>query len=73
MPTQQAAPRPAASPARPLRPGRGIARMVLPVLVLSLIALGAAVVIALWWRSTARPTTTGALITSAGEIGRAHV
>jgi predicted ferric reductase len=68
MPTQLAAPRPAASSARPLRPGRGIARLILPVLVLSLIGLGAAVVIALWWRSTPRPTTTGALITSAGDV-----
>ena len=68
MPTQQAAPPPAAPTARPLRPGRGIARLILPVLVLSLIGLGAAVVIALWWRSTARPTTTGALITAAGDV-----
>ena len=63
MPTRTAAPT-----ARPLRPGRGIARLILPVLVLSLIGLGAAVVIALWWRSTPRPTTTGALITSAGDV-----
>jgi predicted ferric reductase len=68
MPTQQAAPRPAASSARPLRPGRGIARLILPVLVLSLIGLGAAVVIALWWRSTPRPTDTGALLTAAGDV-----
>ena len=68
MPTQQAAPRPAASSARPLRPGRGIARLILPVLVLSLIGLGAVVVIALWWRSTPRPTDTGALLTAAGDV-----
>ena len=68
LPTQHPAPRPAPSSARPLRPGRGIARMILPVLVLSLIGLGALVVIALWWRSTPRPTTTGALITDAGDV-----
>ena len=55
------------------RPGRcgpagGIARVILPVLVLSLIGLGAAVVIALWWRSTPRPTDTGALLTAAGDV-----
>ena len=69
MPTQPAAPRPAPAPsARPLRPGRGIARLVLPVLVLSLIGLGALAVIGLWWQSTPRPTTTGALITDAGDV-----
>jgi predicted ferric reductase len=79
MPTHRAAPRttgPAGPPpppppvasARPLRPGRGIARLVLPVVVLSLIGLGALAVIGLWWQSTPRPTTTGALITSAGDV-----
>jgi predicted ferric reductase len=56
------------APARPLRPGRGIARVVLPGLVLSVIGLGALAVIALWWRSTPRPTDTGALLTAAGDV-----
>ena len=64
-PAGQAAP---AAPARPLRPGRGIARVVLPGLVLSVIGLGALAVIALWWRSTPRPTDTGALLTDAGDV-----
>src|ERR1700722_9257647 len=79
MPTHRAAPRapgpagpppppPPAASARPLRPGRGIARLVLPVVVLFLIGLGAAAVVGLWWQSTPRPTTTGALITAAGDV-----
>jgi predicted ferric reductase len=61
-------PQPQQASGRPLRPGRGIARVVLPILVLSLIGLGALAVIALWWRSTPRPTTTGAEITAAGDV-----
>ena len=57
-----------ATPARPLRPGRGIVRLILPGLVLAVIGLGAAAVIALWWRSTPRPTDTGALLTAAGDV-----
>ena len=79
MPTHRAAPRttgpvgpppppPPAASARPLRPGRGIARLVLPVVVLSLIGLGAVAVVGLWWQSTPRPTTTGDLITAAGDV-----
>ena len=39
----------------------------LPGLVLSVIGLGAAAVIALWWHSTPRVTDTGDLLTAAGD------
>ena len=68
MQAPRTAPQSAAPSARPLKPGRGIARLILPGLVLSLIGLGAVAVIALWWRSTPRPTDTGALLTDAGDV-----
>jgi ferredoxin-NADP reductase/DMSO/TMAO reductase YedYZ heme-binding membrane subunit len=62
------APRPRqTAPARPLAPARGTARLVLPWLVLSGIALGMAAVIALWWHSTPPITGTGNLLTAAGD------
>ena len=72
-PPPAAAARPRSQPrlpasGRPLRPGRGIVRVILPGLVLSVIALGAVAVIALWWHSTPRPTDRGALLTSAGDV-----
>jgi predicted ferric reductase len=55
-------------PAKPLAPARGTARLVLPGLVLSVIALGAAAVIALWWHTTPQITDTGDLLTAAGDV-----
>jgi ferredoxin-NADP reductase/DMSO/TMAO reductase YedYZ heme-binding membrane subunit len=51
-----------------MRPGRGTARIVLPGAVLMAIALGAAAVIALWWRDTPRIASTGALLTGLGQV-----
>ena len=42
--------------------------MVLPALVLSLIGLGAAAVVALWWHTTPPTTDTGELLTDAGDV-----
>jgi predicted ferric reductase len=63
--------RQAAGPARPVKsiaPGRGTARAVLPSLVLTVIGLGVAAVVALWWHSTPPIHDTGALLTAVGDI-----
>ena len=57
-----------AGTAKPLAPGRGTARLVLPVLVLSVIGLGALAVIALFWHTTPPITNTGDLLTDAGDL-----
>jgi predicted ferric reductase len=53
---------------RPIHPGRGISRLVLPSAVLIAITAGAAAVIALWWRDTPRITSTGTLLTGLGQV-----
>ena len=40
----------------------------MPVLVLTLIGLGAIAVLALWWRSTAGLGSTGELLTATGDV-----
>ncbi|MGH3281034.1 MAG: ferric reductase-like transmembrane domain-containing protein [Trebonia sp.] len=54
--------------AKPIAPGTGRARIVLPVVVIALIALGLAGVIILWWKSTLFLHTTGAVATDIGEV-----
>lgn len=56
-------PPPATAKGKPLVPGRGTARTVLPGLVLAVIGLGAVAVIALWWQDTPRISGTGSLLT----------
>jgi predicted ferric reductase len=53
---------------RPMAPGTGQARIVLPVVVLAVIGLGLVGVAYLWWRSTLFMHTPGALLTNIGEI-----
>jgi predicted ferric reductase len=57
-----------AGTAKPLAPGRGTARLVLPALVLSVIGLGALAVIALFWHTTPPITNKGDLLTDAGDM-----
>jgi ferredoxin-NADP reductase/DMSO/TMAO reductase YedYZ heme-binding membrane subunit len=51
-----------------MQPGRGTARVVVPAAVLAAIALGAAAVIALWWRDTPRLSGTGDVLTGLGDV-----
>ena len=53
---------------KPMAPGSGRARIILPIVVLSVIGLGAAAVIALWWHSTPPISGTGDLLTDAGDL-----
>jgi ferredoxin-NADP reductase/DMSO/TMAO reductase YedYZ heme-binding membrane subunit len=59
---------PATVKGKPLVPGRGTARAVLPSLVLAVIGLGAAAVIALWWQDNPRISGTGSLLTAAARV-----
>ena len=53
---------------KPIKPGRGTARMVLPGVVLGIIGLGVAAVLGLWWRDTPTITSTGELVTAVGDV-----
>jgi predicted ferric reductase len=54
--------------AKPIAPGTGKARIILPIVVLALIALGGAGVIYLWWRDTLFLHGPGALLVDIGEV-----
>ncbi len=54
--------------AKPIAPGTGRARIVLPIVVLAVIALGLVGVGYLWWRNTLFLHTPGALLTDVGEV-----
>ena len=54
--------------AKPIAPGTGKARIVLPVVVLAVIALGLVGVGYLWWQNTVFLHTPGAVLTDIGEI-----
>jgi predicted ferric reductase len=54
--------------AKPIAPGTGRARMILPIVVLAVIALGLAGVIYLWWRDTLFMHGPGALLIDIGEV-----
>lgn len=54
--------------AKPIAPGTGRARIILPFVALAVIALGLAGVIFLWWKSTLFLHTQGALLTDIGEV-----
>jgi ferredoxin-NADP reductase/DMSO/TMAO reductase YedYZ heme-binding membrane subunit len=54
--------------ARPMTPGTGRARIVAPVAVLTVIGLGLAGVLFLWWRSTLFQHSPGAVLTDIGEV-----
>ena len=66
--TARRLPPPATAKGKPLVPGRGTARAVLPGLVLAVIGLGAVAVIALWWQDTPRISGTGSLLTGTGRV-----
>jgi predicted ferric reductase len=54
--------------AKPIAPGTGRDRVILPFVVLAVIALGLAGVIFLWWKSTLFLHTQGAPLTDIGEV-----
>jgi predicted ferric reductase len=54
--------------AKPIAPGTGRDRVILPFVVLAVIALGLAGVIYLWWRATLFQHSPGALLTDVGEV-----
>jgi ferredoxin-NADP reductase len=54
--------------AKPITPGTGRARIILPIVVLAVIALGLVGVAYLWWRTTVFMHTPGALLTDIGEV-----
>jgi predicted ferric reductase len=54
--------------ARPIAPGTGQARIVLPIVALALIALGLVGVMYLWWRDTLFLHGPGALLVDIGEV-----
>ena len=54
--------------AKPIAPGTGRARIVLPVVVLAVIGLGLVGVGYLWWRNTVFIHTPGAVLTDIGEV-----
>jgi predicted ferric reductase len=54
--------------AKPIAPGTGKARVVIPVVVLTLIALGLAGVLFLWGTTTVFQHTPGALLVDIGEV-----
>ena len=54
--------------AKPIAPGTGKARIVLPIVVLAVIALGFAGVGYLWWKNTLFMHTPGAVLIDIGEI-----
>jgi predicted ferric reductase len=54
--------------AKPIAPGTGRARVVLPVVVLALIALGLAGTMYLWWRDSEFLQGPGALLIDIGEV-----
>jgi predicted ferric reductase len=54
--------------AKPIAPGTGRARIVLPIVVLFLIAAGLAGVMYLWWRNTLFIHAHGALLVDIGEV-----
>ncbi len=54
--------------AKPIAPGTGKARIVLPIVVLAVIALGLVGVGYLWWRNTIFIHTPGAVLTDIGEV-----
>ena len=54
--------------AKPIAPGTGRARIVLPIVVLVLIAAGLADVMYLWWRNTLFIHAHGALLVDIGEV-----
>src|SRR3984885_2461575 len=54
--------------AKPIAPGTGKARIVLPIVVLAVIALGVVGVGYLWWRNTVFMHSPGALLTDVGEV-----
>ncbi len=54
--------------AKPIAPGTGKARIVLPIVVLALIGLGLLGIMYLWWRNTLFMHGPGALLTDIGEV-----
>ncbi|HXT89679.1 MAG TPA: ferric reductase-like transmembrane domain-containing protein [Trebonia sp.] len=54
--------------ARPISPGTGKARIVLPIVVLAIIGLGLLGTMYLWWRNTLFMHTPGAILTDIGEV-----
>ena len=54
--------------AKPISPGTGKARIVLPVVVLSLIGLGLLGTLYLWYRNTVFQHSPGSLLTNVGEV-----
>ena len=54
--------------AKPIAPGTGKARIILPIVVLALIALGLVGVMYLWWRDTLFLHGPGALLVDIGEV-----
>ena len=53
---------------KPMAPGTGRARMVAPAAVLSVIGLGLAGVLSLWWHSTVFIHSPGGVVTDIGEL-----
>ena len=54
--------------AKPISPGTGKARIVLPIVVLAVIGLGLLGTMYLWWRDTLFMHTPGAILTDIGEV-----
>jgi ferredoxin-NADP reductase len=54
--------------AKPIAPGTGRARIVLPIVVLAVIGLGFVGLGYLWWRNTLFMHSPGALLTDVGEV-----
>src|SRR6185437_10072282 len=54
--------------AKPITPGTGKARIVLPIVVLTVIGLGFLGLACLWWKTTVFLSTPGALLINIGEI-----
>jgi predicted ferric reductase len=54
--------------AKPISPGTGKARIVLPIVVLAFIGLGLLGTMYLWWRATLFMHTPGAILTDIGEV-----
>ncbi len=54
--------------ARPIAPGTGRARIILPIVVLAVIALGLVGLLYLWWRDTLFMHGPGALLVDIGEV-----
>lgn len=58
----------AARTAKPIAPGTGLARVILPVVVLAVIALGLVGLFYLWWHDTVFTHGPGSLLLDIGEV-----